>query len=317
LAASARIDELRKKLQAEPGSRLFAQLAEELRKGGDLPGAIAVAREGLEKHPGYWSARMTLGRALFDTGDLESAKSEFESVVKAAPDNILAGRYLAECLEGAGDLSGALTRLEQTARLAPSDSQLRERIEEVRARLASPARGPSGPAQTTDEELPPIPVSDYDGPYELEGPASFVLGGAQAEAPSGHVAEFEVIEAEPAEGLATIPFAGVEAKAAPLPAAKEPEPHDIGLESPTLAELYLSQGLTEKAREVYRRVVAAEPGHAQARARLAELDARAPRAESQEPTPRREPVARGTRRAEAIRAAIGRLERFGEAVRKG
>ena len=45
MAGNPRIDELRKKLDKEPGSRLFAQLAEELRKDGDLEDAIRVARE--------------------------------------------------------------------------------------------------------------------------------------------------------------------------------------------------------------------------------------------------------------------------------
>ena len=39
-----RIDDLRKRLDREPGSRVFAQLAEELRKAGQLPEAIRVAR---------------------------------------------------------------------------------------------------------------------------------------------------------------------------------------------------------------------------------------------------------------------------------
>ena len=58
--ANPRIDDLRKKLDREPASRLFAQLAEELRKEGDLAEAVRVARQGLSHHPNYPSARMTL-----------------------------------------------------------------------------------------------------------------------------------------------------------------------------------------------------------------------------------------------------------------
>ena len=110
MAGNPRIDELRRKLDKEPGSRLFAQLAEELRKDGDLEDAIQVAREGLQKHSNYPSARMTLGRALFDTGDWSAARAEFELVLKGAPDNILASRLLAECLESLGDVPGAIAR---------------------------------------------------------------------------------------------------------------------------------------------------------------------------------------------------------------
>src|SRR5215813_11461341 len=110
MASNPRIDDLRKRLEKDPGSRLFAQLAEELRKAGELEEAIGVSREGLQKHPTYPSARMTLGRALMDSGDLAAARAEFEAVVKGAPDNILASRFLGECLEGLGDGAGALAR---------------------------------------------------------------------------------------------------------------------------------------------------------------------------------------------------------------
>ena len=129
MAGNPRIDELRKKLDKEPGSRLFAQLAEELRKDGDLEDAIQVAREGLQKHSNYPSARMTLGRALFDTGDWAAARAEFELVLKGAPDNILASRLLAESLEGLGDVPAAVARYKKTLILAPGDKQVLERLE--------------------------------------------------------------------------------------------------------------------------------------------------------------------------------------------
>jgi uncharacterized protein HemY len=81
VATNPRIDDLRRRLEKEPGSRLFAQLAEELRKDGELEEAIRVSRAGLQKHPSYPSARMTLGRALLDTGDWGSARAEFELVL--------------------------------------------------------------------------------------------------------------------------------------------------------------------------------------------------------------------------------------------
>ena len=71
-----------------------AAIAAEYRDGlglfADLEEAINVCREGLKRQPAYPSARMTLGRALFDTGDLGAARAEFETVLKGAPDNILA-----------------------------------------------------------------------------------------------------------------------------------------------------------------------------------------------------------------------------------
>src|SRR5262245_55343457 len=97
-----RVAELRKKLEKDPGSRLFAQLAEELRKDGKHEEAVTVARKGLEKHRNYPSARLTLARALLDSAQPGEAKPELEQIVKASPDNILASRLLGDALEDLG-----------------------------------------------------------------------------------------------------------------------------------------------------------------------------------------------------------------------
>lgn len=176
--ANPRIDELRKRLDKEPGSRLFAQLAEELRKDGQLPEAIAVSRAGLARHPTYASARMTLGRALFDSGELAAARAEFEAVLKAAPDNILASRLLAESLEGGGDLSAAATQYEATLKLSPGDRSLVARLEDLRRRpgtepgpAASLAAPSPAPAPGAGGEPPPIPLVDADETFEIERPS--------------------------------------------------------------------------------------------------------------------------------------------------
>ena len=149
--ANPRIDELRRRLEREPGSRLFGQLAEELRKDGDLAEAIRVARTGLAAHPNYPSARMTLGRALFDTGELAAARGELELVLRGAPDNILASRMLAECLEGLGDFGAALLQYRVALRLAPGDRQTEVQIRALEQRLAA------GGARATAAPPPPLP----------------------------------------------------------------------------------------------------------------------------------------------------------------
>ena len=133
--ADTRIDELRRRLERDPGSRLFAQLAEELRKNGELVEAIRVARAGLAVHSSYPSARLTLGRALLETGDATTARAELESVLRDAPDNILASRYLAQARETLGDLKGALDQYQKTLLMAPGDQQVQAHLSAVEARL--------------------------------------------------------------------------------------------------------------------------------------------------------------------------------------
>ena len=63
-----RIDDLRRRVQKDPASIAFAQLAEEYRRAGQFSEAVEVCRAGLAVHPGYLSARVTLGRALVELG---------------------------------------------------------------------------------------------------------------------------------------------------------------------------------------------------------------------------------------------------------
>jgi Flp pilus assembly protein TadD len=173
VAGNPRIDDLRRRLEKDPGSRLFAQLAEELRKDGDLEEAINVCREGLSRQPAYPSARMTLGRALFDTGDLAAARVEFETVLKGAPDNILASRLLAESLEGLGDLPGAAKQYRATLALAPGDRQVQARLDAVEKRLkAGPAAAAPAPPRPPAASVTPPTIIMAAPPPPPPTPAS-------------------------------------------------------------------------------------------------------------------------------------------------
>jgi hypothetical protein len=177
VAGNPRIDDLRRRLEKDPGSRLFAQLAEELRKDGDLEEAINVCREGLKRQPAYPSARMTLGRALFDTGDLAAARSEFETVLKGAPDNILASRLLAESLEGLGDLPGAARQYKTTLALAPGDKQVQAHLDTVEKQLRSGGPSPAAPA-------PPPPAPSVTPPTVILTPPTIIMPAPPPPPPS-------------------------------------------------------------------------------------------------------------------------------------
>ena len=96
MADNPRIEELRRRIQKDPASIAFAQLAEEHRRAGQFEDAVRVCRAGLAQHPAYLSARITLGRALLEMERYDEAVSEFEYVLKAAPDNLTAVRELAD-----------------------------------------------------------------------------------------------------------------------------------------------------------------------------------------------------------------------------
>ena len=104
MADNPRIEELRRRVLADPASIAFAALAEEYRRSGNYAEAIETCRTGLQRHPSYISARVTLGRALIETAQYEDARRELELVLKGAPENLAAIRGLAEIHERQGSL---------------------------------------------------------------------------------------------------------------------------------------------------------------------------------------------------------------------
>ena len=99
-----RIEDLRRRAESDPASIVFAALAEEYRRAERFEEAIATCRAGLEHHPSFLSARVTLGRALIEVGELEEAKDVLEHVVNAAPENLAAIRALADIHSRQGEL---------------------------------------------------------------------------------------------------------------------------------------------------------------------------------------------------------------------
>src|SRR5215218_4917673 len=102
MAENPRIEELRRRVQADPASIAFAALAEEFRRVGRHDDAVQTCRTGLLRHPAYLSARVTLGRALIETGDFDAAREELETVLRSAPENLAAIRGLAHIHERLG-----------------------------------------------------------------------------------------------------------------------------------------------------------------------------------------------------------------------
>jgi tetratricopeptide (TPR) repeat protein len=103
LTNNPRVEELRRRLQKDPASIAFAQLAEEYRRAGQYTEAVDVARSGLAHHPTYLSARVTLGRALIELAAYNDAQAELEDVLRAAPENLAAIRGLAEIHQRRGE----------------------------------------------------------------------------------------------------------------------------------------------------------------------------------------------------------------------
>ncbi len=105
MAENPRLEELQRRVLQDPASISFAALAEEYRRAGLVHEAIETCRAGLQRHPMYLSARVTLGRALMEIGEYDAAVDELEHVLAAAPENLAAIRTLAEIHRRRGEMS--------------------------------------------------------------------------------------------------------------------------------------------------------------------------------------------------------------------
>src|SRR5262245_27302773 len=131
MSDGARLEDLRRRIEKDPASIAFAQLAEECRRLGRNEEAIEICRSGLERHPGYVSARVTLGRALLQVGELDEAEHELTSVLQGAPQNLAALRALGDIRRRRGDLPEALEQYRAALCLAPNDPELERATTEL------------------------------------------------------------------------------------------------------------------------------------------------------------------------------------------
>jgi tetratricopeptide (TPR) repeat protein len=150
----SRIDALRKRLQRDPGSIAFAQLAEEYRRAGRVDDAIEVSRAGLARHPGYLSARVTLGRALLEVGDVDGAERELAEVVRVAPENLSAIRGLADVHRKRGERPEALEQFKSAFELAGPDPTIDELMRDLRRDAVAPSASSVHPPQPAAAPVP-------------------------------------------------------------------------------------------------------------------------------------------------------------------
>ena len=134
----SRMDDLRRRVLKDPASIAFAQLAEECRRVGQYEESVEVCRAGLAIHPGYLSARVTLGRALIELNKLVEAQEELDFVLKNAPENLAALRGLADIHHRNGSLTDALKHYRAALALAKNDPDLQRTVEELERAVEPP-----------------------------------------------------------------------------------------------------------------------------------------------------------------------------------
>ena len=152
-AAEARIRDLERRLDLDPGSRLFVSLAEEYRKVGRIRDCLSALQKGLLAHPGYIAAQVALGRAYLEANQATESIATFTKVLVADPANLVAAKSLADIHLSRNDNLEALKKY-KLYRAISGD----RKIDEVIARLEPlVAPKPVTPPRKAAPEPPPPP----------------------------------------------------------------------------------------------------------------------------------------------------------------
>jgi tetratricopeptide (TPR) repeat protein len=305
-ATTAKLEELRFKLKTDPKSRLFYQLAEELRKAGHYDESEQILRSGLLVYPTYLAAWVSLGRTLREQKNEAGAVEALNRALQLDPGNVVAARILADAYLALGEKIEAIKKYKLVHALLPSDEDLRLTIERLESDLREPepptaeAAGTAETAETVEAPIPSAPFEE-ESPFDRTMPpfaeAERVLeeearsDEATADDEPMSAAHEESPFEEPVNTFTADAFeveapSGMHIESTPLEAEVplpvfEPEERvaegngsDAAITA-TMADLYVRQGLVEDARHIYENILARDPGNSDVRAKL---DAISPRA---------------------------------------
>lgn len=263
------------RLKADPSSHCFAALAELYLQVGLVDDALAVSRSGVAKHPEYLSGQLAFARACLEKGLREEGCQALEQVVAADPAQSEAQRLVARLYADAGRNADAVRALQALLDRQPDDVAARIELEALQ-------RG----GVVDDDELELIELTEldiYEEPAEgdrlvererppVQTPLDDPWGGLQLSQPAP-----AAVVADPWVGVAeqvTVP-AAADPWASPVVSASLEASAGMAdpLKTATLAELYVAQGFAEKALEIYRDILAADPANPVIRQRISELEA--------------------------------------------
>ena len=241
--------------ERDPEGRAFAPLADALRRAGDLEPAVELLLDGLSRLPDFVSGHVVAGwvhRAREATIEAEEA---FLRALELDEGNVSALRGLGLLLADRGDKAGALVYFRRLDEEEPGDP-------EVQAQLAQLGLSPEDVvvdvAELAPDDLVIVPIESLapDGAPPSEGEPET---GDRAHGVEGSDEAVTIAELAPAQKPAAPPAPPV-APAVDAPRVPSPSEREVGEHlTRTMAELYASQGLAERALRVYDSLIEAEP----------------------------------------------------------
>jgi tetratricopeptide (TPR) repeat protein len=155
----------------EPTSLAFLELAEALRRRGQLDAAGKVARGGLIRYPGLADAHDLMARILSDQADFAGAFDAWADALRLDPMRTGALKGIAFLYFRAGDAAAAIEHLQRAAEVDPDDISIAQAL----ARVRRDSRATPSAPEPVEEEMPapaPVPAAVEQPPAQAERPAA-------------------------------------------------------------------------------------------------------------------------------------------------
>jgi len=254
------IERLKERVGKDPNSKLFVPLAEEYKKIGMLDEAIETLSIGLERHPTYMSAHVSLGKIYLDKDMLDEASTEFEKVIHTIPDNLYAHKRLAEIYSTLNMRDKAIEAFKMVLKLNPLDWDAEKSLAALGGVTVQPEGAETFKVSIPDEKSSDVTVTESF--KELEETPS---GLEEMIEPSveGNLSETEAsVSGEAEESV----FVMDEISETLEKEVLEQSHVDFGV-----ADSYISQGKYEDALNIYKKLLSTEPGNVHVLQRIEEL----------------------------------------------
>ncbi len=250
------IAKLEKALGRDPDSPRFARLADLYLKRGRIERAIELCQKGCANFPDYATGFIVLSKCYEKRGDLEEAREAMGQALRIDPENPSGYKRLAYLFEQLDVAPLVLQSLRQAAYFDPFDTSLAEQIDRFASQTHQEAPEPE------PEEVAAVVSA---APVEVTQPQA--LPPNQAPDDRELLRLLQEIEEEKAAEPAPAP------EEPPTPAKSEPSTaKSKRIATTTLAEIYTTQGLTQKAIETYRELLKQEPNNTIIRSKLSSLE---------------------------------------------
>jgi tetratricopeptide (TPR) repeat protein len=271
----------------DPEGRGFVPLADAYRRAGDLEQALELLNDGLGRHPDFSPGHVVAARLYGEQGLFAESEIAARSALELDPENVDAMGTLIVALEERGEVDEARGLHNHLSVLDPEPGDEPESVveEEVADFAALAPDEPEDAAAEADASLSDDDVTDFgslapDEPPLEEPAAEEEVLGVDALAPED--IEPEMVDLDPFEPMDELAAHAPDdtdvddeeaATAEEEALADAPAEHALAdpINTRTMAELYVTQGLWSRAVEVYRNLVAASPDKDALQMRLDEV----------------------------------------------